>query len=174
MHLDYGIAPASYKCWAEQRRSDPLLIADAKMVRERLVKPISTLEMKQQRPRGLTNRGRPPLNTLNPVATLMPHVGLTRPKWLDDIVYGSVITSAGTSKGKMNVRPGVVFSALYSSSFSVEALRREGQPERTIMRIAKAARHVAHGVIEYLKRNPELHMRLKREIDMEDHLKCKP
>ena len=56
---------------------------------------------------------------------------------------------------------------------AVEALRREGQPERTIMRIAKAARHVAHGVIEYLKRNPELHMRLKREIDMEDHLKCK-
>ncbi|WP_426212893.1 hypothetical protein [Pseudomonas sp. TWR2-1-1] len=174
MHQDYGVAPSSYQRWSTLRRADPLLIEDAQKANHWRQSPSPTpiIKLQKEQPTG-PRRGRPALNTPNPVATLMFVIGIKRPQWLDDIVYGSVTTSAGTSKGKLNVRPGAVLSALYSNFFSVEALGREGQPERTTMLIAKVARHAAHGIIEYLQRHPELHSRLKREADLEAELKCK-
>ena len=83
--------------------------------------------------------------------------------WVDDIITGSIITSAGVSNGKINVKLRAVIGALFLSEITAEACKTDEITLRTAQRIAKAARHAAHGIASYVERHPAI----KAEIDVE-------
>lgn len=109
--------------------------------------------------------GRPALRTENPLVNLIPLLSLDRPRWFDDIVYGSIATSASTSQGRLNVRPGQVIAALHLRTISVAALGQQENSNRGLQAVAQAARHCLRGVEHYLHRHPQVRARLEAEID---------
>lgn len=165
MH-DYYAASSDYQRWADQRRSDPLLIEDAKKVSRRIQQRASEWQPEEQPP-AQSRRGRPKLNTPNPAARFMPLLSFNRPQWVDDIVYGAVATAAGTHKGRLNVRPGYVLAALHMGNVSAEGVKTQDMPTRTAQVIAQAARHAAHGIASHLDRHPKIKHRLESELEFE-------
>ncbi|MFL1391489.1 hypothetical protein ACI77F_28010 [Pseudomonas tritici] len=167
---DYSYSAASFNRWAKKRRSDPLLIKDAEKV-ARWTPPIIEKQTEEQ-PRGGKNnanlrRGRPKLSTPNPVASYMHLLSYDRPHWVDSIVYGSIATAAGSSNGKLNVMPKSVIGALHLETISTGAVKTADMPLRTAQTIAKAARHAAHGIDNYVERHPEFKERLALELATE-------
>ena len=157
----------SFQRWADRRRSDPNLAEDAAIAFrccESQIANRQVLHSKPQRelPAG-SRRGRPELNTTNPVASLMLLLSFDRPQWVDDIVYGAVATAAGTSKGKLNVKPGHVLAALHLNDVSAGAVKVADMSLRTAQTVAKAVRHAAHGIDFYLDRHPAIRVRLMSE-----------
>ena len=65
--------------------------------------------------------------------------------WVNDIITGSIITSAGVTNGKINVKARAVIGALFLSEITADACKTNEYSLRTAQRIAKAARHAAHG-----------------------------
>lgn len=160
MH-DGFTARSSFQSWADRRRSDPLLTEDAESA-FRCNQSATLQEPQGKQPAG-SRRGRPELNTPNPVASVMPLLSFDRPQWVDDIVYGSVATAAGASKGQLNVKPGSVLAALHLATVSAGAVKTTEMSTRTAQTIAKAARHAAHGINRYLDRHPAIRVRLMLE-----------
>lgn len=160
MH-EQSAARSSFQRWADRRRSDPLLTEDAERAL-RCSQRTNEQEPEEKQPAG-SRRGRPELNTPNPLASLMPLLSFDRPQWVDDIVYGSVATAAGASKGKLNVKPGCVLAALHLASVSAGAVQTTDMSIRTAQTIAKAARHAAHGIGFYLDRHPAIMAQLALE-----------
>lgn len=158
---DYFTALSCFSRWAARRRADPKLVEDA----ERAFRFSQGTD--EQEPEGqklaVSRRGRPELNTTNPIASLMPLLSFNRPQWVDDIVYGSVATAGGVSKGKLNVKPRCVLAALHLADVSAGAVRTADMSLRTAQTIAKAARHAAHGIDFYLDRHPVIRARLMHE-----------
>ncbi|POA61141.1 hypothetical protein C1885_06005 [Pseudomonas sp. GW531-R1] len=158
---DYFAALSCFSSWANRRRADPKLVEDA----ERAFRCSQKTGEQDSEERQVTvsRRGRPELNTTNPVASVISLLSLNRPQWVDDIVYGSVATAGGTSKGKLNVKPGCVLAALHLKDVSAGAIRTADMSLRTAQAIAKAARHAAHGIDFYLVRHPAIRTRLALE-----------
>mgnify|MGYP001547665259 FL=1 len=83
--------------------------------------------------------------------------------WVDHIITGSIITSAGVTNGKINVKARAVIGALFATEITAEACKTGEISLRTAQRIAKAARHAAHGIASYVERHPSI----KAELDSE-------
>ncbi len=98
----------------------------------------------------------------------MPFLTVPDPlPWVDDIIHGSILTSAGRSNGKINVKARAVIGALFLSEISAEACQTSEYTLRTAQRIAKAARHAAHGIASYVDRHPKLKAELEAELAVE-------
>ncbi|KTT20744.1 hypothetical protein SB14R_22715 [Pseudomonas oryzihabitans] len=152
---------ARYEAWAAERRAEDLT-AEYDTVQANLANiqfhPQSAVPQ-------VLPRGRPKTVFQNPVAMLMPF--FTVPDlatWVDDIVRGSISTSAGTTNGKTNVRTRAVTNALFLSEITAEACKTGEVSLRTAQRIAKAARHAAYGIATYVERHSGLWAELVAEI----------
>lgn len=163
-----------YKRWANKRRNDPALFFDACKAtqwtpseplgeREAVSGGAATKKLAKANPQ----RGRPKKNTTNPVAHHMSLLSFERPRWLDGIIYGSTVTAAGVSAGKLNVRPGSVIAAMHLKIISTAAIKTPMISERTAQTVAKAARHAIHGVACYLDRHPATKAKLDLELSYE-------
>ena len=180
---------AQYQAWAAQRRADVNLTTDHVTAQASLSKAIQVVEdvgtvAKQ-------GRGRPKTIFKNPAAAFMPFViahavdplacpddedgdpdeaddsHIAARSWVDDIIHGSILTSAGRSNGKINVKARTVIAALFLSEISVKACQTEEVALRTAQRIAKAARHAAHGIASYVERHPKLKTEIEASIKKE-------
>lgn len=101
--------------------------------------------------------------TLNPNHDYIRHLydysirGL--PPWMDDIIMGACYTSAGISKGKLNVTPALVKAAIFLPAISTDSCLNIYSLEpislRTAQRVAKAARFALEGIEMYIQRQRE-------------------
>ncbi|WP_047335967.1 hypothetical protein [Pseudomonas protegens] len=149
-----------FQAWAAERRADEALSEDA---HKAITKLTEATKARPEEPRKKA-RGRPKTTYKNPVAPFMYLLAVPDPlPWVDDIVTGSIITSAGVSNGKINVKARAVIGALFLSEITAEACKTDEITLRTAQRIAKAARHAAHGIASYVERHPAI----KAEIDVE-------
>ncbi|MEO8642274.1 hypothetical protein [Pseudomonas sp.] len=159
---------AEYQAWASERRADEDLTTDYATAQEGISK--STHEVKEfaQVEVEPAKRGRPKTKYANPVAAFMPFLTVPDPlPWVDDIIHGSILTSAGVSNGKINVKSRAVIGALFLSEISTESCQTGEYSSRTAMRIAKAARHAAHGIASYVERHPAIKAELEAELGAE-------
>lgn len=160
---DLSTSNSQYKRWAARRRTCPHLLTDAATAASSMSRMPNDAPSLPE-PVG-PRRGRPALRTENPLVNLIPLLSLDRPRWFDDIVYGSIATSASTSQGRLNVRPGQVIAALHLRTISVAALGQQENSSRGLQAVAQAARHCLRGVEHYLHRHPQVRARLEAEID---------
>ncbi|WP_117140169.1 hypothetical protein [Pseudomonas amygdali] len=152
---------AQYQASAAQRRADEDLYEDHQ--RAARAKPSdSPIEAPKR------GRGRPKTSYVNPVAAYMHLLAIPDPlPWIDDIVTGSIITSAGVTNGKINVKARAVIGALFLSEITADACKTIEISLRTAQRIAKAARHAAHGIASYVDRHPGIKAEIGAEIGLE-------
>lgn len=139
---------AQYQAWAAERRADESLSKDHQTAAEKAARAKPSDPPIEAPKRG---RGRPKTSYVNPVAAYMHLLAIPDPlPWIDDIVTGSIITSAGVTNGKINVKARAVIGALFLSEITAEACKTSEISLRTAQRIAKAARHAAHGIALYV------------------------
>lgn len=152
---------AQYQAWAAERRDDEGLYEDHQ--RAARTKPsYSPIEAPKR------GRGRPKTSYVNPVAAYMHLLAIPDPlPWIDDIVTGSIITSAGVTNGKINVKARAVIGALFLSEITADACKTIEISLRTAQRIAKAARHAAHGIASYVDRHPGIKAEIGAEVGLE-------
>ena len=156
---------AEFQAWAAQRRADEGLPEDHAKAAAPVVKDNLT-SAPEVSPKA--NRGRPKTVFKNPAAAFMPFLVIPDPlPWVDDIIHGSILTSAGRSNGKINVKARAVIGALFLSEISADACVTSEHTLRTAQRIAKAARHAAHGIASYVDRHPKLKAELEATIEAE-------
>lgn len=147
-----------YQAWAAERRADVLLVSDHASATMYKHAPVATTEPAR------AGRGRPKTIYANPVAAYMYLLaGLDLLPWVDHIITGSIITSAGVTNGKVNVKARAVIGALFAAEITAEVCKSSDISLRTAQRIAKAARHAAHGIASYVERHPAI----KTELDSE-------
>lgn len=152
-----------FQAWAAERRADPALSKDTHTALTNLPALTTSTQANPSDSRKAT-RGRPRTAYPNSAAAYMHLLAIPDPlPWVDDIVTGSIITSAGVTNGKINVKRRAVINALFLSEITAEACKTDEMTLRTAQRIAKAARHAAHGIAFYVERHP----RIKAEIDVE-------
>ncbi|EPF68006.1 hypothetical protein [Pseudomonas syringae] len=157
---------AQYQAWAAQRRADESLYEDHQKATQ--AKPSDTPIEAPKR-----GRGRPKTSYVNPAAAYMCLLAVPDPlPWIDDIVTGSIITSAGVTNGKINVKARAVIGALFLSEITAEACKTSEISLRTAQRIAKAARHAAHGIASYVDRHPGIKEEIDAEIGLEALLRA--
>jgi hypothetical protein len=155
-----------YQAWVDKRRADANLTTDHATAQASLSKASPVVEAVE--PITKQGRGRPKIKYANPVAAFMPFLVIPDPlPWVDDIIHGSIITSAEVSNGKINVKARAVIGALFLSEISREACQTSEYSPRTAQRIAKAARHAAHGIASYMERHPAIKAGLEAEIGVE-------
>lgn len=160
---DLSTSNSQYKRWAAQRRACPHLLTDAAQAANSMSRAPNDAP-KLPEPTG-PRRGRPSLRTENPLVNLIPLLSLDRPRWFEDIVYGSIASSVSSSQGRLNVRRGQVIAALHLRTLSVAALGQQENSSRGLQAVAQAARHCLRGVEHYLHRHPQVRARLEAEID---------
>ena len=147
-----------YQAWAAERRVDDLLASDHSSATTYEAAPVVAAEPTK------AGRGRPKTSYANPVAAYMYLLAVPDLlPWVDYIITGSIITSAGVTNGKVNVKARSVIGALFATEITAEACKTREISLRTAQRIAKAARHAAHGIASYVERHPTI----KAEIDVE-------
>lgn len=157
---------AEFQAWAAQRRADANLTTDHISAQSSLSKAAPVVEAVE--PIAKQGRGRPKTVFTNPAAAFMPFLTVPDPlPWVDDIIHGSILTSAGRSNGKINVKTRAVIGALFLSEISADACMTSEHTLRTAQRIAKAARHAAHGIASYVERHPALKAELEAELAIE-------
>ncbi len=155
----------AYEAWANKRRADENLPSDYATVQAAMTKAEPVASVVEAEP---IKRGRPKTKYANPVAAFMPFLVIPDPlPWVDDIIHGSICTSAGTSNGKINVKTRAVVGALFLSEISAKSCQTSEYTLRTAQRIAKAARHAAHGIASYMERHPLIKAELEAEIEAE-------
>lgn len=151
---------------AAQLQLDALKAADAlkKITEPRTPKVYETGEQSTEK-----KRGRPKAVVLNPIAPLMMVLDVHRFQWMDDIVFGSTLTSAGTNptSNKPNCSIAAVYSALRMPVISAHNVMNEGDSTRKCQYIVKAARHAIHGICSYLLNHPALLAQLHDELNIE-------
>lgn len=158
---------AEFQAWADQRRADVDLITDCATAQASISKAGPVVESVE--PITKQGRGRPKTLFKNPAAAFMPFLVIPDPlPWVDDIIHGSILTSAGRSNGKINVKVRAVIGALFLSEISADACKTDESTLRTAQRIAKAARHAANGIASYVERHP------KRKAELEAELSADP
>lgn len=150
---------AQYQAWTAERRADNRLAADHGNVTLSKVEP--TAEAVEP---ANSVRGRPKTSFANPVAAYMYLLAVPDLlPWVEHIITGSIITSAGVTNGKINVKARAVIGALFAAEITAEVCKTSEISLRTAQRIAKAARHAAHGIAFYVERHPSI----KAELDSE-------
>lgn len=155
---------AQYQAWAAERRDDEDLYEDHQ--KEARAKPSDPSDSPIEVPK--RSRGRAKTSYANPVAAYMHLLAIPDPlPWIDDIVTGSIITSAGVTNGKINVKARAVIGALFLSEITAASCQTSEISLRTAQRIAKAARHAAHGIASYVDRHPGIKAEISAEIDLE-------
>lgn len=160
---------AQYQAWAAERRADEFLFEDHQSAARGI--PTEFTVIPDEAPKA--NRGRPKTSYTNPVAAYMYLLAVPNPlPWVDDIITGSIITSAGVSNGKINVKLRAVIGALFLSEITAEACQTSEISLRTAQRIAKAARHAAHGIASYVERHPAIRTEIEVEIGAEALLRA--
>lgn len=156
---------AEYQAWASERRADEALPSDHATASEGLSKLNRQAPDSKDVEAEPIKRGRPKTKYANPVAACMPFLVIPDPlPWVDDIIHGSICTSAGTSNGKINVKTRAVVGALFLPEISAESCQTHEYTLRTAQRIAKAARHAAHGIASYIERRPLIKAELEAEV----------
>ena len=156
---------AQYQAWAAERRADESLSKDHQTAAEKAARAKPSDPPIEAPKRA---RGRPKTSYVNPVAAYMHLLAIPDPlPWIDDIVTGSIITSAGVTNGKINVKARAVIGALFLSEITAEACKTSEISLRTAQRIAKAARHAAHGIALYVDRHPGIKAEIGAEIGLE-------
>ncbi|QXI27449.1 hypothetical protein [Pseudomonas vanderleydeniana] len=160
-----------YESWAAKRRADASLPEDHKKATTSLAALIAGQSTTQAPPPSTSTettapkrgRGRPKKVDVNPIASLAPVLlEPAIPMWVDDIIHGSVVRSAGVDNGKINVRMRSVIWALSLPEITTEACRtgvsKSGEMInlRTAQRIAQAARHSIHGIALHIERHPKI------------------
>lgn len=157
---------AEFQAWAAQRRADANLTTDHNSAQSSLSKAAPVVEAVE--PIAKQGRGRPKTVFTNPAAAFMPFLTVPDPlPWVDDIIHGSILTSAGRSNGKINVKTRAVIGALFLSEISADSCMTSEHTLRTAQRIAKAARHAAHGIASYVERHPALKAELEADLAIE-------
>lgn len=153
-----------YQAWATERRADALLVSDHSSAVTLSTFPEAVAsDLRAPKP-AKAGRGRPKTSYANPVAAYMHLLALPDLlPWVDHIITGSIITSAGVTNGKINVKARAVIGALFATEITAEVCKTSEISLRTAQRIAKAARHAAHGIASYVERHPTI----KAEIDAE-------
>jgi hypothetical protein len=147
-----------YQAWAAERRADDLLVSDHSSATPYKLVPVAAAEPAK------AGRGRPKTSYANPVAAYMYLLAVPDLlPWVDHIITGSITTSAGVTNGKVNVKARSVIGALFATEITAEACKTSEISLRTAQRIAKAARHAAHGIASYVERHPKI----KAEMDVE-------
>lgn len=157
---------AEFEAWATQRRSEDLS-TDYATIQAAIAKAEPVVPVVEAEP---IKRGRPKTVFTNPAAAFMPFLAAPQlPNWADDIITGSIYTSAGTNttSGKVNVKSRSVVAALFLSEITAEACKTSEISLRTAQRIAKAARHAAHGIASYVERHPKIKDDLGAELAVE-------
>ena len=157
---------AEFEAWAAQRRSEDLS-ADYAALQVAVKKSEPVVPVVEDKP---IRRGRPKTVFTNPAAAFMPFLATPHlPNWAHDIITGSIYTSAGTNttSGKVNVKSRSVVAALFLSEISAESCRTSEYTLRTAQRIAKAARHAAHGIASYVERHPAIKAEIVAEVGAE-------
>lgn len=119
--------------------------------------------------------GRPAKESINPIHDIAKELLVkgedeSFPTWLDNILFGSCITSAGQSGNVSNVSPPDVVGALHLPEFKVQPLLDKGVGVRKAQRVIGAARHAAHGIHNHLLSNPHIMKVYKDRADIEYHL----
>ncbi|WP_144955977.1 hypothetical protein [Pseudomonas oryzihabitans] len=146
---------AEYQAWATERRADKYLFQNRQKATIGLASESHKVGSQPPSDSSMRNRGRPKATFSNPTYAFM--YLLATPDllpWVDDIIVGSIITSAGVTNGKVNVKARAVVGALFLSEITAEACKTDGCSLRTAQRIAKAARHAAMGIVSYVERHP--------------------
>ncbi|WLG63177.1 hypothetical protein PSH90_03435 [Pseudomonas sp. FP1762] len=164
---------AEFEAWAAQRRSEDLS-ADYATLQVAAKKSEAIVPVVEAEP---IKRGRPKTVFTNPAAAFMPFLATPHlPNWADDIITGSIYTSAetNTTSGKVNVKSLCVVAALFLSEISAESCRTSEYTLRTAQRIAKAARHAAHGISSYVERHPKIKAALEAELAVEALYRASP
>ncbi|WP_414157507.1 hypothetical protein [Pseudomonas sp. BNK-15] len=119
-------------------------------------------------------RGRPRSVTANPLFGILEQLlgaEPVRPAWLDDLLFGSILTAVGQSRNVSNVSMRDVLAALYLPTFETEVLINCGLQKRQAERVIQASRFAADGITAYLERNhPEELNRLRDNADVEKRL----
>jgi hypothetical protein len=150
---------AQYQAWAAERRADNRLMADHGNVTLSEVEPTAEAVEPTK-----SVCGRPKINFANPVAAYMYLLAVPDLlPWVDHIITGSIITSAGVTNGKINVKARAVIGALFAAEITADACKTGEISLRTAQRIAKAARHAAHGIASYVERHPSIKAELESE-----------
>lgn len=130
---------AQYQAWAAERRADELLSEDHQKAAKGLADEAQGVAPKTPSDEPKRGRGRPKATFANPVAAYMHLLAIPDPlPWVDDIVTGSIITSAGVTNGKINVKARAVIGALFLSEITADACKTNEYSLRTAQRIAKA------------------------------------
>ncbi|MCO7057041.1 hypothetical protein [Pseudomonas juntendi] len=159
---------AQYQAWAAERRADELLSEDHQKAAKGLADEAQGVAPKTPSDEPKRGRGRPKATFANPVAAYMHLLAIPDPlPWVDDIITGSIITSAGVTNGKINVKARAVIGALFLSEITADACKTNEYSLRTAQRIAKAARHAAHGIASYVERHPDIKAEIVAEVGAE-------
>lgn len=153
---------AAFQAWGAERRADERLPEDQ-------AKAAAALEANHaiEAPEVIAKatRGRPKTTYQNPVAAYMHLIAVPdQLPWVDSIIHGSIITSAGVNNGKINVKTRTVLNALFLSDITAAACQTDEIVLRTAQRIAKAARHAAHGIASYVERHPLIKAEIEAEL----------
>nr|WP_279153062.1 hypothetical protein [Pseudomonas mosselii] len=156
-----------YQAWAAERCADEFLTEDHQKAAELAIEiqgePTEAPSGEPKR-----GRGRPKTTFANPVAAYMHLLAVPEPlPWVYDIISGSIITSAGVTNGKINVKARAVIGALFLSEITAAACKTNEYSLRTAQRIAKAARHAAHGIASYVDRHPDIKAEIVAEVGAE-------
>ena len=153
-----------YQAWATERRADALLVSDHSSAVTLSTFPEAVAPDVGTPKPAKAGRGRPKTSFANPVAAYMYLLAVPNLlPWVDHIITGSIITSAGVTNGKTNVKARAVIGALFATEITAEVCKTSEISLRTAQRIAKAARHAAHGIASYVERHPSI----KAELDSE-------
>lgn len=98
--------------------------------------------------------------------------GTPQQSWVEDYVMGACYTVAGANKGKLNVNPAHVFTAVKMDVISTESVRAafrnsKGEPlgKTQVALIGQCARFALTGMQMHLDRNPALYDALQTEVD---------
>ncbi|MFK3602337.1 hypothetical protein A7D21_27395 [Pseudomonas sp. AP19] len=98
--------------------------------------------------------------------------GSPHQNWVEDYVMGACYTVAGANKGKLNVNPAHIFTAVKMDVISTESVRAtfrnsKGEPlgKTQVSLIAQCARFALTGMQMHLDRNPTLYDALQTEVD---------
>lgn len=159
---------AQYQAWAAERRVDEFLFEDHQKAAKCLASAPQGDTPKPPNDESKRGRGRPKTTFANPVAAYMYLLAVPDPlPWVDDIIHGSIITSAGVTNGKINVKARAVIGALFLSEITADACKTNEYSLRTAQRIAKAARHAAHGIASYVERHPGIKAEIVAEVGAE-------
>ncbi|NQD53865.1 hypothetical protein HP546_00605 [Pseudomonas sp. CM25] len=159
---------AQYQAWAAERRADESLSEDQQKAANGLASETQGQPPENPSDEPKRGRGRPKSTFVNPVSAYMHLLAVPEPlPWVDDIVTGSINTSAGVTKGKINVKARAVIGALFLSEITADACKNNEYALRTAQRIAKAARHAAHGIASYVERHPGIKAEIVAEVGAE-------